>query len=121
MLNLGSKIYLAIYNPKYKGTHCEYCGQPYKEPESRYKLVEGYFIAIRSDDGYEVELIAEYDEFKPNYKSNKVVFGHTYLEEKDMKNLMSLSLSDFESYDEGPYAFINKEDAEKWMEEFGNE
>lgn len=118
MINFGTELYLVIRNPKYQGTHCPYCNQPYTKKEKKYLITQGWFTKIHSEDGYGVELIAEYYD-NSTFRTNEIVFGHAYID--NMQELVSLRWEDFESYDEGPYAFREMKEALKWVEEFGNE
>lgn len=123
-------VWIVIDNPKYEGERCPCCGRKFPKEANKYLVVDGFFCRIETD-GDRIDYIAEYTN-PVTEKDEEAVISHYYvnfnenedgeleIDPEDVKDLANHSIFDLSyCFDEGPRAFKTKEEAEKWVEEFG--
>lgn len=128
----GSEIWLVIKNPLYKGI-CPHCHQKIKTKKDtpKFLAVEGTYYKMETD-GEHLQYYAEYwDDVDSKYKEawiNSYYLGdiidsdyHDENYEPDDFDVYSkdIDICEYRGEFDGTFAFHTKEDAERYIEEFG--
>lgn len=131
-VKLGERVHLAVLNPLYGEDKCPCCGHKMKK-QPRYVYTEGYFVGIQIQDDNLIHL-CEYQSLQGRYNCIEAV-GRHYLGdiidsgeewfsgEPDQFDYYSKDIDIFEyGYEwDGNMVFSTKEEALKWIEEFGDD
>ena len=135
---IGMDIWIAVRNPNYGEKTCPCCGRKLSKKQDKYILVEGYFNRVECDGENLLYFAAYEDETDDDGTFKEVLINRRWLGDiidggfyEDEENY---EFSDFDYYlkdisifelgfadDEGDYAFKTKEEAEKWLKEFGKD
>ena len=129
----GSEIYLVIKNPLYSGK-CPCCGHKSSKKVPKFLVVEATYSSMDIGDGDNVDYYADYyDEIR--HKGERVWINRWYLDDiidspwhskgEDYKPddfdvySKDIDICEYRGEFDGVMAFHTKEEAEQYIEEFG--
>lgn len=136
---LGTDVHLVVYNKYYGKEYCRYCGHEIKGKQNKWIYREGVFSKIEFD-GEDILFIAAWED--DDYNEHEEVINRRYIGDiiewkkalwneeprkldiefnKYAKNVSIFDLSCSTIEDNHCGAFVTKEEADKWLAEFGKE
>ena len=126
----GAEVYLIIRNPLYKGV-CSCCGHKISKKVDKWLVVKGIYNKIETD-GEKLQYYAEYENPKTGKYENAWINSYYLGDIIDSNyNDENYKPSEFDVYSrdidiceyrgefDGTFAFHTKEEAKKYIEEFG--
>ena len=108
----GSEIWLVVENPLYSGK-CPCCGHKSSKKVPKWLVVEATYSSMEISDGENVDYYADY------YDEIKNKDGENYEPSQFDVYSKDIDVCEYRGEFDGVMAFHTKEDAEKYIKEFG--